>query len=192
MAGKKNNIKKTEQPDKFGNVLQWAVKGATSVLILYFAYLVAARVADAMMTSIRQQSVPEQKRLMIRQLSEIVFYAVIVVGVLVALLNLGVQTASIVTFLGTLMVTIGLALQNTLSNIFSGVSVAVMDNFRIGDKVRVYLPWVLDPIIGRVENLNIAYVMLRQEQTGKIIYIPNSSVASNVVINMSRTAVVST
>lgn len=192
MAKKKNNNKKADQPDKFGNVLQWGVKGATSVLILYFAYLVAARVADAMMTSIRQQSVPEQKRLMIRQLSEIAFYAVIVVGVLVALLNLGVQTASIVTFLGTLMVTIGLALQNTLSNIFSGVSVAVMDNFRIGDKVRVYLPWVLDPIIGRVENLNIAYVMLRQDQTGKIIYIPNSSVASNVVINLSRTAIVST
>lgn len=185
MATKKNNKKESAGWTAVG--LQWALKIATSVLIIYLAYLLAARVADAISVSIKQNNVPKHKRLMIRQLSEIAFYVVVIAGILAALLNMGVQTASIVTFLGTLMVTIGLALQTTLSNIFSGVSVAVMDNFRIGDTIRVHLPWVRDPIVGRVENLNIAYVMLRQEQTGKIIYIPNSSVTANVIVNLSRT-----
>lgn len=188
---KKNGSKVIVEPapptNRFGVVLQWGLKVVVSVMILYFAYGVGKRVSKAILANYKNRAVPEHKRLLIHQLSDISFYVVMVAGVFFALVNVGVQTASLVTVVGSLMVTIGLALQTTLSNIFSGVSVALMDNFRIGDKVRIYLPWVRDPIVGRVQDLNIAYVMLRQEQTGKILYIPNSTVAANVLVNMSRT-----
>lgn len=175
--------------DPFEIVVQWAVKILTSVLIVYLAHLVAQRTSKLIMSKIKNRGVPEHKRLIIHQLSQIASYAITVAGVLVALINLGVQTASIVTVMGTLMVTIGLALQTTLTNIFSGVGIGLSDNFRIGDKLRLYLPWIREPIIGRVEDMNITYVMLREEKTNKIIYIPNMTVSGNVFANMSRTQV---
>lgn len=184
-------IESTVEPaSRFGMLMQWVGKAGVSVLILYFAYVVGKRVAKAIINNFKHREVPEQKRLLIQQLSNISFYVVMVAGVFFALVNVGVQTTSLVTVVGSFMVTIGLALQTTLSNIFSGVSVALMDNFRIGDTVRIYLPWVRDPIVGRVEDLNIAYVVLRQEQTGKILYIPNSSVSANAMVNLSRSRVV--
>ena len=190
MARKNKNKGAEPLTSRFGTLVQWGAKAGVSVLILYFAYVVGKRVAKAIINSFKHREVPEHKRLLIQQLSNISFYVVMVAGVFFALVNVGVQTTSLVTVVGSMMVTIGLALQTTLSNIFSGVSVALMDNFRIGDTVRIYLPWVRDPIVGMVEDLNIAYVVLRQEQTGKILYIPNSSVSANAMVNLSRSRLV--
>ena len=91
--------------------------------------------------------------------------------------------------MGTAMVTIGLAVQGTLSNIFSGVYVALSENFQIGDTIRVYVPFVANgPVQGKVIDFNIAYVKLQDAQSGKILFLPNISVASNVLVNLSRSA----
>jgi len=177
-----------EHTKQLNITVYWSVKFIVSMLILYIAYRLAKTIANLIINEVKKH-VSQHKKLIIRQLSDILFYIIFGFGVLIALINLGVQTATIVTLLGTAMVTIGLAIQGTLSNIFSGVYVALSENFQIGDTIRVYVPFVPDgPVEGKVIDFNIAYVKLRDSRSNKILFLPNISVASNVLVNLSRSA----
>lgn len=166
-------------------VFYWTFKVIISIFILYFAHLLATKLADFIVMELKK-NVSTHKKLIIYQLSEIIFYIVFGMGILVALINMGVQTATIITLMGTMVVTVGLALQGILSNIFSGIYVALADNFRIGDVIRIYVPVVREPFEGVVEDLNITYTILRDTKTSQIIYIPNTTIAGNVLVNVSR------
>lgn len=181
----KKNQSTTIDETKLNLTIYWTTKFVFSIIILYIAYKLAKKITHLIINQIKK-NISEHKKLIINQLSDIIFYIVFGIGILIAIINLGVQTATIITLLGTMMVTIGFALQNILSNIFSGVGVALSDNFRIGDDIRILSPYFKENIEGEVEDLNITYVILKEKKTQRIIYVPNATVSSNVVINMSR------
>lgn len=183
---RKNHIdSRFNNNNKMSLTLYWTMKFLLSIFILYITYIFAKRITALIMKQV-SSNISEHKKLIIHQLSDIIFYMVFGVGILVALVNLGVQTATIITLFGTMMVTIGLALQSILSNIFAGIGVALSDNFRIGDSIRVYVPFYNSVIEGELIDLNITYVILLEKNTERIIYIPNSTVANNIVLNLSR------
>lgn len=192
-SGKKNVISpmmetRENNKNQLHITMYWTVKFIISMFILYIAYRFAKVIANLIINEVKK-NVSQHKKLIIRQLSDMLFYIIFGFGVLIALINLGVQTATIVTLMGTVMVTIGLAVQGTLSNIFSGVYVALSENFQIGDTIRVYVPFVAEgPVEGKVIDFNIAYVKLRDARSNKILFLPNISVASNVLVNLSRSA----
>jgi len=166
----------------------WILKVLISILILYIAHQFAKKIAKLIVDKIKT-NVSQQRKLIIRQLSDVLFYTIFSVGVLIALINMGVQPATIITLLGTVMVAIGLAVQGTLSNIFSGLYVAFSENFQIGDTIRVFIPFITEgPVEGKVVDFNIAYVKLQDANSGKLLFLPNISVASNVLVNLSRSA----
>lgn len=168
-------------------IFHWTLKVIISIFILYFAHLLATKLADFIVMELKKNvSVSTHKKLIIYQLSEIIFYIVFGMGILVALINLGVQTATIITLMGTMVVTVGLALQGILSNIFSGIYVALADNFRIGDVIRIYVPAFREPFDGKVIDLNITYAILQNTKTNQLIYVPNTTIAANVIVNVSR------
>lgn len=178
----------TKKTTRFNNTYHWSLKFIVSILILWIAYFIARKIADVVLDQVKKH-VSQKRKLIIRQLSNIIFYVIFSLGFLIALVNMGVQTNTIITLLGTAMVTIGLAVQGTLSNIFSGIYVALSENFQIGDTIRVYVPFIENgPIEGKVVDFNIAYVKLQDSRTKKLLFLPNVSVASNVIVNMSRSA----
>jgi len=171
---------------KFNTTLYWVMRFIVSIFILYISYLFAKKISVVIVSQLNR-NISQHKRLIVKQLSEIIFYIVFGFGVFMALINLGVQTTTIVTILGTVMVTIGLALQSTLSNVFAGIYVALSENFQLGDVIRVYVPFISKPIEGTVIDFNIAYVKIKDSHTHRIMYLPNTSIAGNVLINMSQT-----
>lgn len=186
---KKTIDKKPNENDhktnKFDIPFYWTIKILISLLILYITYIVAQRLADIILDEVKKH-VSQKKKLIIRQLSDIIFYVVFAFGVMIALINMGVQPTTITTLLGTAMVTIGLAAQGTLSNIFSGVYVALSDRFQIGDTIRVYVPFIPNSLIeGKVVDFNMSCVKIEDSRTHKLLFLPNTSVASNVLVNMS-------
>ena len=69
-------------------------------------------------------------------LTSVIHYSLVVLAIIVCLSKLGVQTASIITVLGTAGLAIGLALQGTLSNIASGYAcIMILRPFRIGEYI---------------------------------------------------------
>ena len=176
----------THAKDRLSLTLYWSLKSIISIGILYVAYFLGHKLAFVIVNEVKKHA-SEHKKLIIRQLADIVFYAVFGFGVFVSLINLGVQSATIITLMGTGLVTLGLAMQSSLSNVFAGIYVALSENFQIGDTIRVYVPYINPgPIEGKVVDFNIAYIKMIDSRTNKMMFLPNSSVASNVLVNLSR------
>jgi small conductance mechanosensitive channel len=67
--------------------------------------------------------------------SNLVYIAVVAMTAIVALGQLGVQTASFIAILGSIGVAIGLALQGSLSNFAAGILIIVLRPFKVDDYI---------------------------------------------------------
>jgi small-conductance mechanosensitive channel len=81
-------------------------------------------------------------------------------------------------------VVIGLAAQSTLGNLVAGIAITIYRPFRLGDTLQVATPTGTD--IGIVELISLGYTTLRAP-AGHLIVLPNSSAASQVILNLSAT-----
>lgn len=67
--------------------------------------------------------------------SNLVYIVVVTMTVIIALGQLGVQTASFIAILGSIGVAIGLALQGSLSNFAAGILIIVLRPFKVDDYI---------------------------------------------------------
>jgi small-conductance mechanosensitive channel len=81
-------------------------------------------------------------------------------------------------------VVIGLAAQSTLGNLVAGISITIYKPFRLGDTLQVATPTGTE--IGVVEAISLGYTTLRAPD-GRLVVLPNSLAASQVVLNLSST-----
>lgn len=111
-----------------------------------------------------------------QSLVRILLYAVLVI---ICLSILGVPTASMITVIGAAGVTIGLALQNALSNFAGGFVILFSKPFKTGDYIQV------GQHLGYVESMSILYTELRTRDN-QHVFLPNGSVSSGSVVNFSK------
>ncbi|MBR3447949.1 MAG: mechanosensitive ion channel family protein [Oscillospiraceae bacterium] len=108
--------------------------------------------------------------------ARILLYVTLIV---ICLSLLGVPAASVVTLLGAAGVTVGLALQNSLSNLAGGFVLMLAKPFQAGDYI------IADGEEGYVEAVTILYTQLTTRDN-RSVYLPNSRVSSGAVVNLSR------
>ena len=89
---------------------------------------------------------------------------------------LGFETSSITAAIASLGVTIGLALQGSLSNIAGGIVLLVTHPYRVGDEIE------LDGNKGTVEDIKLFYTYIRKSDN-TLVVIPNSTAANDEIIN---------
>lgn len=106
-------------------------------------------------------------------------YAVVIVFLIAAIGQLGVQTTSLIAVLGAAGLAIGLALKDTLSNFASGVLLIVFRPIRAGEFVEVA------GIRGTVSNLHIFSTTLVTADN-KTVIMPNNQLFQGNIINFSR------
>ena len=80
-------------------------------------------------------------------------------------------------------VVIGLAAQSTLGNLVAGVSITLYRPFRLGDRLLVTAPTGTET--GTVELISLGYTTLRTFD-GRLVVLPNSIAASQVIINLGE------
>ena len=99
--------------------------------------------------------------------------------VILALIGyVGIETASLTALVASLGVGISLAVQGTLSNFAGGVIIVVMRPFKLGDFI------TSNGQSGTVEDIKLFYTTIVATDN-KVIYIPNGSLANNVIVNAS-------
>ena len=104
---------------------------------------------------------------------------ILVFGVLVAAQSLGADVKAFLAGLGIGGLAFALAAQDTLSNVFGSVVVAIDQPFRIGETVQI------GAHTGTVEDIGLRSTKLRTPQRTLVI-IPNKTVASEAINNFSR------
>ena len=77
---------------------------------------------------------------------------------------------------GIAAIIIGFAAQRALSNIFSGISIAIFRPFRVGDVVE------MEDEYGTIEDITLRHTVMRTWQNKRVI-IPNSRISEKTIIN---------
>ena len=90
---------------------------------------------------------------------------------------LGVPTASFVALLGSIGVTVGLALQGSLSNFAGGLILMFLHPFKTGDYIKT-----ASDIEGTVVEIGLFFTTLHMADN-KIITIPNGNLSAGNIIN---------
>ena len=102
-----------------------------------------------------------------------------VVAVLVTSQNLGMNVTGLLASLSIGGLAVGLAAQDTLSNLFGAVAIFADKPFRVGDRIQ------LDTIDGTVEAIGLRSTRVRNLD-GHLVAIPNRTVANASIINVSK------
>lgn len=104
---------------------------------------------------------------------------IVIMGVLLTLQNLNYDVKALLAGLGIGGLAFALAAQDTIANLFGAVVVAVDQPFKLGETVRI------GSFLGAVEDIGLRSTRIRSLDKSLII-IPNKTVASEAVTNLSR------
>lgn len=152
-------------------LLGFLPRAATALLILVFAYLLWRLLAKPLHAVLRKAKLDETAA---RFLELIFKYSLLILAVVTALGELGVNTGSMLASLGVAGLTIGFAAKDALSNIISGLFIFWDRPFVLGDLVEV------DGRYGRVEAITLRSTRVVTPD-GKMLAIPNSTVVNSTV-----------
>ena len=111
---------------------------------------------------------------------QIVYYAVWVLGFIIAINALGFDPQALATGLGLTSLALGFALKDILSNFVSGLLILLMRPFELGDEI------VVGDTEGSVEGIDLRATQIRTYD-GRIVLVPNAELFTVRVTNNTAT-----
>ncbi|MBO9449557.1 mechanosensitive ion channel family protein [Tropicibacter sp. R16_0] len=144
-----------------------------AVWVLMFIARLARRMTDRGLTR-----VPTLSKLLKSFISTAVFWAVMVLGVLVVLGLFGVNVTPLFAVFGGLSFILGFALQETLGNLASGLMIMVLKPFDTGDYIQI------GSSSGFVDEMSVVSTKIRTFDN-QIIVVPNSKIWGDIITNVS-------
>lgn len=148
--------------------------------IVFFLFVIVAKYAAKIVDKlIRKTNAQDSVRVIAIKVLKIV---IILIGFFIALgiLDLSKVLTSVLGAAGVAGLAIGLALQGTLNNTFSGVIISFIPRIQLGDWIET------GDFSGRVVDINLRSVVL-QPRDQNLLVIPNSDIVNTPFKNYSRT-----
>lgn len=168
---------------KDANVLlklrEWFFSQAGNILLALIIFLVGRYIIRWIKTlAVRVMTRANYDTAAMGFVSQIINYVLLVGLLLICLNQIGVPTTSFVAAFGAFGLGIGLALQNNMSNLASGLLILIFKPFRAGHYIEV------GDIIGSVTSIQFMNTIITTKDQ-KRVYIPNSILTSQSVTNYS-------
>ncbi len=104
----------------------------------------------------------------------------LIVGI-IALANLGIPMTPLITIVGAAAIAIGLALQDTLANLASGLLIIMLHPYKEEDSVEVGE----NRLTGTIDSVQFFHTVLRTPDNS-LLLIPNSEVMGNPILNFTE------
>lgn len=149
-------------------------------ILVFILFVIGAKYTGKVLRKILRYKVRQDS---IREITiKMVKVLVIALGFFVALglLNLDTVLTSVLAGAGVVGLAIGLALQGTLNNTFSGILLSFLPEIQIGD-------WIENNgYAGRVVEINLRSIVIKEADNNYVV-IPNSQVMDAPFKNFSRT-----
>ena len=147
-----------------------------AILIFVIGKWLANKVTRLMVSVLKK--VKGMDETLIKFLENIVYYILMIVVILTALSELGVETTSFLAILGAAGLAIGLALKDSLGNFASGVMIILFKPFKVGDVVNAA------GVTGSVIEVGIFNSVFKTPDNQKII-IPNGAITAGTITNIN-------
>jgi MscS family membrane protein len=166
-------------PEWAASFISNGLKIAVAVSLTY----ISIKFVDLMMGVWQQRAVAGQEGLLDSHLFPVIRKTakifVAVVAVLVTTQNLGMNVTGLLASLSIGGLAVGLAAQDTLSNLFGAVAIFADRPFRVGDRIQ------LDKIDGTVEAIGLRSTRVRNLD-GHLVSVPNRNMANSNIVNISK------
>lgn len=145
-------------------------------LLIILVGLILCRIVKAVLRKILRKAKRDEAIVhFVCSLVDVVLKVIVLVS---ALATMGINTASIITVLGTCGVAIGLALKDSLGNIAGGLIIIVNKPFKKGDYIEAA------GVEGTVVTINLFNTVLTTPDNKEIV-IPNSQLSNGNITNYS-------
>ena len=153
----------------------YSVKIIAAILILVIGKWVAKKISRLITKLLERNKVDIT---LVKFLESILYYTLLVVVIIAAAGQLGINTTSFLTIVGAAGLAIGLALKDSLANFASGVMLILFHPFRVGDFVTA------GGVSGSVVSIALFNTVLNTPDNQRVI-VPNASITSNVITNVT-------
>ena len=156
-------------------VISYGLNLLGAVAIVFIGRKIAVRITNMTGKLLERNGVDETLVSFLKNLLRLGLMAIVLI---MALNLIGFETTSIIAVLGAATLTIGFALQDSLSNFAAGVMIVFFKPYGVGDFVEV------NGAIGFVEEVQVFNTMLVTLENNQII-VANSAVLGSNIINYS-------
>ena len=163
--------------DWISALITLAVAFAVAFVVDRFVIARATRVAS----KVSDTSVSRATATRLRMVRRLVFAAIIVIGLGIALSQfdkLNKLANAVLASSAVVGLVLGFAAQKILANPLAGILLAISQPIRIGDTVTI------EDETGRVDDLTLSYTFI-DTGDGRLVIVPNETVVTNVVVNRS-------
>ena len=163
--------------DKFLNkLIDFGFNLVTAIIIFVIGKVVIRLIRKLVKNIFKRSNADEGAAKFVDSLVKFIGYVIVLI---IICGEIGIETTSLITLLGTAGLSIGLALQGSLSNFAGGVLILLSKPFVIGDYV------MINGEEGTVSKIDIVYTTLVKPDN-KIIKCPNGEVSNNTIINYTN------
>lgn len=152
-------------------------------ILIFIAVLVVGIIAVKLIMNILRRILNKTKMEKIAQnfLLAVIKLGLYLILILILFSIVGVQITGIITALSALLLTIGLALENNISNVANGIIIIATHMFKKGDYI------IVNGVEGSIVEINFLFTTLITTDNKKIT-IPNSTIVNSEVINSGANA----
>ncbi len=165
----------------FDTILIWLTTNAISILIGLIILIVGWTLAGFARRTVRGMLEGSSRidKTIAPVVADVARYAILVVAIIMALAQMGVETTSILAVLGAAGLAIALALQGTLSNIAAGVMLIWLRPIAVGEYIDT------GSVSGTVLEIGLFATRLKAAD-GVYVFAPNSTIWNTRITNYSR------
>lgn len=156
-------------------VLPWG-KNIIFAILIYIVGRIIAKIVLSLIMKVLGKSNKDQ--MLLKFIHSILSALLLLIVIIAALSQLGVDTTSLVALIGAAGLAIGLSLQDSLKNFAAGVMILVFKPFKAGDYVNAA------GMEGVVNSISV-FTMELTTPDNKEVIIPNGSVLAAPIINFS-------
>ena len=132
-------------------VIPWGVSGVQALIVFVIGKWLASKLALLVGNGLKRSKMDE---MLVDFVQSLMGWALMLVVIIAALSQLGIDTTSLIALLGAAGLAVGLALKDSLSNFAAGVMLLVFRPFRINDFVSVA------GVDGTVEKIHVFTIII--------------------------------
>jgi len=157
------------------DILIFIVKLIISLIIFLIFFLIARSITN----KIKEKNNSKNKnsnKLLVNFITSLIFYFLIIIGLLFAIVRLGFDLSTLLVILGSAGIAIALSMQKSLSQIVSGITIIFFKYFNTEDLIQV------NDTIGYVHEFNLFNTTLKDISGVKHI-VSNDDIAHGKIIN---------
>ena len=147
-------------------------------IITFFAVLLIGIIVVKIVLNLFKKIMSKTKMEKVTQgfLFHILKFVLYLILILILLGIMGISISGILTTISALVLAVGMALQNLITNISNGIVIVSMGMFKKGDYIAV------NGVEGSIDDINFLFTTINTGDNKKIT-IPNSDILNNPVVN---------